>query len=75
MKLLLKRLTEKVSKIIEKRQKDGENTQEVKLDKYGIGHSLGGNHIQMLELMNQSFKSVYAINDAAPTAYQLAFID
>ena len=73
--IVTKKITEKVSNDIENRQKHGEKTQVVKLDKYGIGHSLGGNHIQMLELMTQSFKSVYAINDAAPTVYQLAFID
>ncbi len=59
-----------------KKEKDKEKIlKKLDLDKYGIGHSLGGNHIQMLELTNQSFKSVYAINDAAPTVYQLAFID
>lgn len=69
------KINEKVSRDLENRQKRGEKTQEVNLDKYGIGHSLGGNHIQMLQLMTQSFKSVYAINDAAPTSYQLAYID
>ncbi len=68
-------INKKVSVNHQKRQKDGEQGQKVELEKFGIGHSLGGNHIQMLQLMNQSFKSVYAINDAAPTSYQLAFID
>lgn len=45
------------------------------LRKIGIGHSLGGNHIQMLYLMGIEFDEVYALNDAAPTVYQLAAND
>ncbi|MBU7594887.1 DUF6792 domain-containing protein [Metabacillus halosaccharovorans] len=50
------------------------------LDRYGYGHSLGGNNITLLQLIPDDdgdvrFKQVYAINDAAPTAYQLAAID
>jgi len=49
------------------------------LDKYGFGHSLGGNNITLLQLnqegTNSRFKRVYVINDAAPTAYQLVQID
>ncbi len=45
------------------------------LRKIGIGHSLGGNHIQMLYLLGVKFDSVYALNDAAPTVYQLAYSD
>ncbi|WP_078435421.1 DUF6792 domain-containing protein [Metabacillus halosaccharovorans] len=50
------------------------------LEKYGYGHSLGGNNITILQLMSRNeenlrFKNVYAINDATPTAYQLAAID
>jgi len=50
------------------------------LEKYGFGHSLGGNNISILQLIPDDkgelrFKNVYAINDAAPTAYQLAVID
>jgi archaellum component FlaC len=47
-----------------------------KLKNIGIGHSLGGNLIQMLFLMdNTRFEKVYAINDAPPSAYQLAKLD
>lgn len=74
-KTVTEMINKKVSVDYKKRQKDGEHSQRVELEKYGVGHSLGGNHIQMLQLMNNSFKSVYAINDAAPTSYQLAFID
>ena len=42
------------------------------LRKIGLGHSLGGNHIQMIYLLGGEFDSVYALNDAAPTVYQLA---
>ncbi|MEK3806758.1 DUF6792 domain-containing protein [Bacillus sp. FSL H8-0547] len=42
---------------------------------YGIGHSLGGNLIQMLGILTGSYERVYAINDAPPSAYQLAAID
>lgn len=74
-----KTVTEMINKKVvtdnQKGQKDKEYIQKVELEKYGIGHSLGGNHIQMLQLMNQSFKMAYTINDAAPTAYQLAFND
>lgn len=52
---------------------DHNNT--LKVEKYGIGHSLGGNLIQMLQLMSDSYTKVYAINDAPPSAYQLAQID
>ncbi|TXC92671.1 hypothetical protein FS935_00205 [Metabacillus litoralis] len=50
------------------------------IEKYGYGHSLGGNNITVLQLMSRNennlrFKNVYAINDAPPTAYQLAVID
>lgn len=73
--IITQKINEKVDNDIEKRHSRGEVIQNISLDKYGIGHSLGGNHIQMLELTTQSFKSVYAINDAAPTSYQLAFLD
>lgn len=45
------------------------------LQKYGLGHSLGGNHIQMLLLLRNSFDEVFVMNDAAPTVYQLASND
>ncbi|XQY93783.1 DUF6792 domain-containing protein [Metabacillus sp. HB246100] len=51
-----------------------------KLEKYGYGHSLGGNDITILQLMSSNkkilrYKAVYVINDAPPTAYQLTLID
>lgn len=48
---------------------------EIPLKKIGVGHSLGGNLIQMLSIINGDFENVYAINDAPPSAYQLATID
>ncbi|HEY4552627.1 MAG TPA: DUF6792 domain-containing protein, partial [Bacillaceae bacterium] len=45
------------------------------LRKFGIGHSLGGNLIQMLQINHEYYEKIYAINDAPPTAYQLAYID
>jgi uncharacterized protein Yka (UPF0111/DUF47 family) len=47
----------------------------IKLEKIGLGHSLGGNHVQMLQLTAHRFDQVYVINDAPPSAYQLAYID
>ncbi|UOK58022.1 hypothetical protein MGI18_00450 [Bacillus sp. OVS6] len=37
---------------------------EIPLKKIGVGHSLGGNLIQMLSIINGVFENVYAINDA-----------
>lgn len=59
---------------------NNENNTLPNLERYGYGHSLGGNNITLLQLMPDDegevrFKHVYAINDAAPTAYQLAIID
>ncbi|WP_053073791.1 DUF6792 domain-containing protein [Bacillus sp. LL01] len=45
------------------------------LTKYGIGHSLGGNLIQTIQILDQPFESVTAINDAPPSLYQLAGLD
>ncbi|AZB41858.1 hypothetical protein CEF21_05815 [Bacillus sp. FJAT-42376] len=45
------------------------------LERYGLGHSLGGNLIQMLQLQKGNFKEVYTFNDAPPSAYQLAYVD
>ncbi|MCG3088466.1 DUF6792 domain-containing protein [Sporosarcina cyprini] len=45
------------------------------LKKYGLGHSLGGNHIQMMLLLGVPFDNVVVMNDAAPTVYQLAAND
>lgn len=70
-----KRFDDKVSSIIQDK-----NNKVTNLDRYGYGHSLGGNNITLLQLIPDDdgdvrFKQVYAINDAAPTAYQLAAID
>ena len=63
--------SEEINKVIET-----ENDISIpELEKYGIGHSLGGNHIQMLHLLGADFDGVYALNDAAPTVYQLAAND
>ncbi|WHY78026.1 flagellar protein FlgN [Neobacillus sp. WH10] len=70
-----KKINEKVDADINKRKMKGEVVNKVELEKFGIGHSLGGNLIQMLQLMTGSYKNVYAINDAPPSAYQLAFTD
>jgi ElaB/YqjD/DUF883 family membrane-anchored ribosome-binding protein len=51
------------------------DSSELPLNKYGIGHSLGGNLIQTLQLLDQPFKNVFAINDAPPSVYQLALLD
>ncbi|MGD6871886.1 DUF6792 domain-containing protein [Sutcliffiella horikoshii] len=45
------------------------------LTKYGIGHSLGGNLIQTIQILDQPFENVLAINDAPPSIYQLAGLD
>ncbi len=68
-------INNKVSHDMKNHLSNGESIPQVDLRKYGIGHSLGGNLIQMLHLTNPAFESVYAINDAAPSAYQLALID
>nr|WP_175638159.1 DUF6792 domain-containing protein [Metabacillus schmidteae] len=70
-----KRFYDDVHSIIQNR-----NNNLPSLEKYGYGHSLGGNNITILQLMSRDendlrFKDVYAINDAAPSAYQLAVID
>ncbi|MGG4489405.1 DUF6792 domain-containing protein [Metabacillus idriensis] len=62
-----------VSKYVEENVKS--HHIEIENKKYGLGHSLGGNLIQMISLMNRSFEKVYAFNDAPPSAYQLALID
>lgn len=41
----------------------------------GLGHSLGGNLITTLQLVNNIFSEVHVINDAPPSAYQLMQID
>ncbi|QPA30606.1 DUF6792 domain-containing protein [Thermaerobacillus caldiproteolyticus] len=51
------------------------NGQTIELKKIGLGHSLGGNHVQVIQLTAHRFDQVYVINDAPPSAYQLAYID
>ncbi|UAL48896.1 hypothetical protein K7887_08190 [Sutcliffiella horikoshii] len=73
-----KYVNKEISNVIEievdylKKQGIDINTQ---LTKYGIGHSLGGNLIQMLQITDEPFESVLAINDAPPSMYQLAMLD
>jgi len=64
------RVSLEVNKYIEK-NKHKSDVEIPELRKIGIGHSLGGNHIQMMFLLGGEFDSVYALNDAAPTVYQL----
>ena len=68
-------VTQNITEDIKRRQDKGEDVTKIDLKKIGIGHSLGGNLIQMLQLTNGWYENVYAINDAPPSAYQLAFID
>lgn len=63
-----------INSFVKESSKDGE-LQIPELRKIGLGHSLGGNHIQMLYLLGVEFDDVYALNDAAPTVYQLAAND
>ncbi len=46
-----------------------------KIKKIGYGHSLGGGLIVTLQMMTQDFDTVYSINGAPPSFYQLAEID
>ncbi|MTH55070.1 hypothetical protein GKZ89_16825 [Bacillus mangrovi] len=65
----------KIAKEIEIKKTNGQSYKDLELSRFGIGHSLGGNLIQMLQLQEGHFKEVYAFNDAPPSAYQLAYID
>ncbi|MGX1191645.1 DUF6792 domain-containing protein [Metabacillus sp. SLBN-84] len=71
-------VNEKIKKDLENKSKSlgaDITKEEIPLKKLGIGHSLGGNLIQMLAITRGDFEKVYAINDAPPSAYQLAAID
>ncbi|WP_282033611.1 DUF6792 domain-containing protein [Metabacillus indicus] len=57
------------------RSKGSVVAKDLPLLKNGIGHSLGGNIIQMLNLTRGGYVNVVAINDAPPSAYQLAAIE
>src|SRR5699024_10218685 len=48
---------------------------DVELTKVGLGHSLGGNLITLLQLTDEMFDNVYTINTAPTTIYQLTLID
>lgn len=50
------------------------NTDEA-LVKTGLGHSLGGNLITLIQLTEQIYDNVHTTNAAPPTTYQLANID
>ncbi|NUK29694.1 flagellar protein FlgN [Parageobacillus sp. VR-IP] len=67
------RFDEVVTQIITEELK--RNGQTIELKKIGLGHSLGGNHVQVIQLTAHRFDQVYVINDAPPSAYQLAYID
>ncbi|ARP41498.1 hypothetical protein GTHT12_03573 [Geobacillus thermodenitrificans] len=48
----------------------------IPLETIGMGHSLGGNLSQMLQLIEKRFDHVYVINDdAPPSVYQLSYLD
>jgi hypothetical protein len=51
------------------------NGQTIELKKIALGHSLGGNLVQTIQLTEHRFDQVYVINDAPPSVYQLAYID
>ncbi|MEM5016467.1 DUF6792 domain-containing protein [Metabacillus indicus] len=63
----------KVNSELEGASKD--KLEKLSLKRFGIGHSLGGNLIQMLNIINGNYNKVYAINDAPPSAYQLFYVD
>ncbi len=68
-----KRFDEKVNKKINKEM--ASKKMKTPLKKFGLGHSLGGNLIQTIQLITNQFQNVYVINDAPPSFYQLAKID
>ncbi|WP_060665980.1 DUF6792 domain-containing protein [Bacillus sp. CHD6a] len=74
-----KKVTEEINEMVEKEmntlRNEGKPVAEVNLVKQGIGHSLGGNLIQTLQIIEQPFEGVFVINDAPPSVYQLAYID
>ncbi|WP_226680871.1 DUF6792 domain-containing protein [Sutcliffiella horikoshii] len=72
-------VTNEINSLVEKElstyRARGYDISSMDLVKRGIGHSLGGNLIQTLQLMNASYVDVFTINDAPPSVYQLALID
>lgn len=63
--------SQEITSIIENQTRNSE----IDLVKIGLGHSLGGNTVQMQQLVDQQFDKVYTINAAQPTVYQLAYTD
>lgn len=63
------------NEVIKAIKKNNITNQKYQIDEYGMGHSLGGNLIQTLNITGTNFKKVTAINDAPPSIYQLAYID
>src|SRR5690625_2299086 len=68
-----KEFDQKVRKAILKELK--EKSSKTKLKRIGLGHSLGGNLITLQQLVNKDFDTVYTVNAAAPTTYQLTHIE
>src|SRR5690625_2654725 len=64
---------DEVNTIILTQNKEANN--KVNLKRIGLGHSLGGNLIILQQLVNKDFDTVYTINAAAPTTYQLNHIE
>ncbi|MBU5465515.1 flagellar protein FlgN [Virgibacillus sp. MSJ-26] len=61
----------KVTRIIENKYDDAKNN----LNKIGLGHSLGGNLITLIQLTDDIYDDVFTTNAAPPTTFQLANID
>ncbi|WP_071461381.1 DUF6792 domain-containing protein [Bacillus massilinigeriensis] len=68
-------ITKKIEEDVKRYNKNNNITKEIPLIKRGFGHSLGGNHIQVLQLTTGEFSEVYALNDASPTSYQMMKVD
>lgn len=47
----------------------------IELEKNGLGHSLGGVLITMLQLMEGDYNNVNTFNSAAPSVYKMAMVD
>ncbi len=70
-----KEIDKLVSRRLSEYNQAGIEVNNIDLVKRGIGHSLGGNLIQTLQLTEELYEDVLAINDAPPSTYQLATID
>jgi len=55
--------------------KEETGNSKVELEKIGLGHSLGGGLMIMLQLYNGDYDHVYTINSAAASVYKMAIID